>query len=238
MAVVLLDLDDTLVPDVEARDRTLSQLLSEQGSDFTLDGALRVIRDLWRGTGLRAQPQLAGVSSWEALWTDFADFHALPEGARASGTDFQRQVWSTLGPGHDAELAAALFRTCREAAVAAYAWVDAALRSLGGARVLWCVTNGSSQLQRRKLQLARLERWFDRVFVSGELGAEKGSEPFARAVADSLIAAGDTAVAVIGDSPGSDGALADALGVTFVRVTPGAPWRRGPGSRNRGRYTL
>lgn len=224
MAVVLVDLDDTLIPDIEARDRTLAEFLSALGSPFTLEGALRVIRDLWRGTGLRAEPQLAGVSSWEALWTDFTCFQALPPAARVEGADFQKLCWSTLQPGGDADRAAASFRARREAAVGAYGWVDAALGSLRVDHALWCVTNGSSLLQRRKLKLARLQWRFDRVFVSGELGAEKGTDPFARAIGEALIAARERAVAAIGDSPRSDGALADALGVEFVRVTPGEPW--------------
>ena len=90
---------------------------------------------------------------------------------------------------------------------------------------LWCVTNGSSWLQRRKLDLAGLQRSFDEVVVSGEVGVQKSDAAFAAQVEERLARSGSEPVVVVGDSDASDGALAWFLGVRHVRVQPG----RSPG---------
>ncbi|WP_267421023.1 MULTISPECIES: HAD family hydrolase [unclassified Curtobacterium] len=224
MTVILIDLDDTLIPDVEARDQTLSEALTGTSEQITLHDALDVVRERWQASGLRDLPPLAGVSSWEALWTDFDCFGALPRNARLRGSEFHRRTWRDLLPSEDPTVAAMSFREHREAAVIPYQWVDGALDALSARHTLWCATNGSSPLQRRKLELAGLAGRFARTFVSGEIGAEKDSELFARTVREALVASGESAASVVGDSQRSDGALAEALGVTFTLVTPGSVW--------------
>jgi FMN phosphatase YigB (HAD superfamily) len=224
MTVALIDLDDTLIPDVEARDQTLSAALAGTSGQTTLEDALNVIREQWQASGLRDLPPLAGVSSWEALWTDFNRFDALPHDARLRGSEFHRRTWTVLLPSDDPTAAAINFREHREAAVIPYPWVDGALNALSARHTLWCATNGSSPLQRRKLALSGLDSHFARTFVSGEIGAEKNSERFARTVHEALVASGESATSVVGDSQHSDGALAEALRATLTLVTPGSVW--------------
>jgi FMN phosphatase YigB (HAD superfamily) len=221
---MLIDLDDTLIPDTAARNQALFDTLADSGVRLALDDVLSVIREQWRLSGLRELPQLAGVSSWEALWTDFAQFADLTGEARDHGTEFQAQTWAALIPNEDPAGSAITFREHREAAVVPFGWVDTVLLSLTAQHTLWCATNGSSMLQRRKLMLAGLSDRFERTFISGEIGAVKNSEPFARTVGDALAESGQRAVGVVGDSEESDGALADALGIAFTRVVPGRDW--------------
>jgi FMN phosphatase YigB (HAD superfamily) len=52
---------------------------------------------------------------------------------------------------------------------------------------LWCVTNGSAWLQRRKLNLAGLDGFLEQVFTSGDLGATKAEKAFHDQVARALL---------------------------------------------------
>jgi FMN phosphatase YigB (HAD superfamily) len=159
-----------------------------------------------------------------SVWTDFDHFEALPRHARLRGSEFQRRTWTDLLPSKNPTAAAISFREHREAAVIPYQWVDGALNALSAQYTLWCATNGSAPLQRRKLALAGLDDRFARTFISGEIGAEKNSELFARTVHAALVAAGESATSVVGDSARSDGALAEALGAPLTLVTPGSLW--------------
>lgn len=218
--VVLVDLDDTLVPDVAARDTAMRSVLSLFGARADLDAVWSVVREEWHASRLGPAPALAGVSSWEALWTDLPAALRHDQGA-VRGQGFQTRTWRRLLPGVDPSQASAAFRRAREGVTRPYAWVGPALAEWTTTHQLWCATNGSSWLQRRKLQLAGLEEAFSDVVVSGEVGAVKADPRFSTTVRARLGRAGAVPVAVVGDSPASDGALAAALGVPHVRVVPG-----------------
>lgn len=213
MGVLLIDLDDTLILDRAARDRAMSTTLDGFATRLPLSEVWPGVRDDWQASGLRSASAMAGVSSWEALWTDF-DAAVTDPDARRAGHGFQARVWDRLLPGVDAARAEASFRLAREALVQAFDWVPGALTDWAKHYDLWCVTNGSSWLQRRKLLLAGLESVFRDVVVSGEIGAEKSDRRFQDEVVLRLVRAGSVPVAVVGDSATSDGVLASALGAT------------------------
>ena len=73
------------------------------------------MREEWRTSGLRSVPALSGVSSWEALWTDFDAALADPD-AREGGTAYQSRVWRRLLNEDDAAVAGAVFRQARRTA--------------------------------------------------------------------------------------------------------------------------
>jgi FMN phosphatase YigB (HAD superfamily) len=220
VGVVLVDLDDTLIPDVCARDRSVSRVLRQFGVGEDMKAALAVVREEWRASGLREVAELAGVSSWEALWTNFSEAVAGPC-AMEAGTRFQDAVWRRLVPDVPREKASSAFRSVRETSVVAFPWVPSALAAWREACTLWCVTNGSGWLQRRKLSLAGLTEVFPVVAISGDIGVEKADSRFCSHVAELLDREGGEALAVVGDSGHSDGALAHGLGVRFVPVVPG-----------------
>ncbi|GAB2591545.1 HAD family hydrolase [Microlunatus antarcticus] len=224
VGVLLVDLDDTLIPDGAARDSAMMSTLATFGELPALSPTeIRVwpvVREEWRATGLRLVPGLLGVSSWEALWTDFDAALADPE-ARAAGRAYQSRVWRRLLHESDAAPAEAVFRQAREELVRPFGWVREGLADWASVHDLWCVTNGSSWLQRRKLDLAGLKPYFGEVVVSGEVGAEKSDAKFGAQVAERLARTGSEPVAVVGDSDASDGALASFLGVRHVRVHRG-----------------
>jgi FMN phosphatase YigB (HAD superfamily) len=222
VGVLLVDLDDTLIPDLAARDAALMLTLATFGSPPDLSPVdsrvWPVVREEWHTSGLRSVPALAGVSSWEALWTDFDAALADPE-AREDGRAYQRRVWRLLLH-EDAAAAGNAFRQAREELVRPFGWVDEGLTGWATVHDLWCVTNGSSWLQRRKLDLAGLQPYFSEVLVSGEIGLQKSDARFGAQVEERLARTGSEPVAVVGDSDASDGALASFLGVRHVRVQP------------------
>jgi len=217
---LLIDLDDTLIPDTAARDQAMSSTLATFAAPAPLPDVWHVVRGEWQASGLRSAPAMVGVSSWEALWTDFPAAVVDPTVQRAGG-DYQARVWSRLLPEEDSVVVSASFCGAREELVRTFDWVPGALTSWAGMYDLWCVTNGSSWLQRRKLQLAGLGSVFCDVVISGEVGAEKSERRFHDEVASRLARRGVQPVAVIGDSATSDGALAAALRVRHVQVAAG-----------------
>lgn len=204
--VVLLDLDDTLIPDVAAAREAIKETLraldgpSDQNA---VDIVLRSARTTWRSNPYRSHPELAQVSSWEALWVD-ARALDLPTQASQWLAGFDRQVWRSAldaltGDDGGAREAAALYRTHRRAAVRPFPSVPTLLDSLRERHVLWLATNGCRHLQRTKLEEPGLVEQFAKVFVSAEVGCAKDHSAFARAVRDQLAAEGREICLVVGD---------------------------------------
>ena len=78
------------------------------------------------------------------------------------------------------------------------------LHALKG-RVLQCaVTNGTKTAQRRKLSLSGMDKIFDRVFISDDLGVEKPSAAFFEKVFAGIGPIPPREVLIVGDSLTSD----------------------------------
>jgi FMN phosphatase YigB (HAD superfamily) len=226
-AVLLLDLDDTLIPDQTAFRPAAAAALKLAGARYdaaAVDLVLEVARETWRAGELRDRPEALGVSSWEALWTDLE--HPDP-GLRPPPTGHALRVWraalGAIGADPDAAHAAAQrLITRREELTRPYPRIADALTHLARDHDLWLVTHGGSALQRRKLILAELDHYFTRIFVSSELGHLKSSPGFAHAVAETAAVHRTTVRAVVGDGQ-ADLFLAAAGGWPAVHIcTPGA----------------
>ncbi|MEU8658350.1 HAD family hydrolase [Actinoplanes philippinensis] len=84
--------------------------------------------------------------------------------------------------------------------------IEDALTSLGRTHRLWLTTNGVPAHQRQKLQATHLTAAFDRVFVSGDVGAPKADPRFVAALRRAL--RGAQVCQVVGDSVTQDLQLA------------------------------
>jgi FMN phosphatase YigB (HAD superfamily) len=214
--VVVLDLDDTLVPERAAAPEAVARTLTGVGAEATPSAVQRVFdvaRARWQAGPYYEPLRDLGVSSWEALWADF-EGSAVPEGAIAWGAEFRTSVWAEAGSGlARGEDAARLFVRHRRGLVRPFPGVRAALERLGSGHELWVATNGASRLQRLKLRLSGLEDCFARVFVSGEVGVAKPGDGFFAALVEAL--GDDRAVcALVGDSLRAD------IGPAVVRGWP------------------
>jgi putative hydrolase of the HAD superfamily len=120
-----------------------------------------------------------------------------------------------------------LYADARERAIAAIRLYPDAVATVRSLRALGLkvgvLTNGTSELQRRKLQLLGLEDELDAVAISGEIGAAKPErEAYAAAVA--MLGLEPAEVAMVGDHVENDvaGALAAGLGAAvWVERYPG-----------------
>lgn len=222
--VVIVDLDDCLIPDGTAARAAIAGVLAELSLGATeqaVDTVLAAARREWRENRRVTHREVERVASWEALW---ADFHALPmpeATVRALvGNDVRawRLALDDLGSTADAGEAARAFRRARRALVRPFPGVESALDSLRERHELWLATDGCRSLQRAKIELSGLAGRFERVFVSGEVGHPKGTAGFTAAVRGALTG-GRTVCLVAGDSTTTDLLLAETGGWPFVRIT-------------------
>ena len=187
--------------------RSVLETLDLQADGITsaecgVDELLRRARRLWRASPLSREPAALGVSSWEALWSDLhQDSPTSPPHATDHAETIWRQVLTALGGDPaQARFAAQLLITRREALVCPYPGSREALQRLSAHHRLWVVTHGSSALQRRKLHLAGLKRYFEQIYISAEVGHVKEEPEFANLLQERAHASGRTIRAVIGDS--------------------------------------
>jgi FMN phosphatase YigB (HAD superfamily) len=214
--VVLVDLDDTLIPDVSAAREAISLVLHEFSQPHEVDAVLAAARVTWRSNAWRGHREVERVSSWEALWADFTE---LPEVAEALAGHAVR-AWQAACPGADAEALNRAYVRHRSRLVVPFPGAAAALDRLAKGHSLWLVTDGCRSLQRNKLRLSGFEDRFERVFVSGEVGRPKGSPEFAETLIRALD--GREVCLLAGDSS-TDSALADAGGWPAVHICGDVP---------------
>ncbi len=77
------------------------------------------------------------------------------------------------------------------------------LESLSGTYLQYCISNGNLPVQQRKLRKSGMDRIFDGIFISDDVGYEKPSIAYFRYVLDSIGQRPETCL-VIGDSLTSD----------------------------------
>ena len=235
MAVVLLDLDETLIHD-QASTRaacraTLADASAQRGFDPEQAAAAvaAAAARLWADSPTQPYCQRIGISPWEGMWATFAIGDDLDTVAlRTFAPAYRRLAWRTgLGAVgvHDEDLVAELAerfvweRGCRQIPFSESVGVMSALRRAGHSLVL--VTNGDRDLQRRKLVASGLLPLLDGVVISGVLGIGK-PEPAIFAHALGLVGARPEDAVMVGDSPHRDIAGAVASGIRAVWVDRGA----------------
>jgi FMN phosphatase YigB (HAD superfamily) len=125
-------------------------------------------------------------------------------------------------PGYVPELVAA-FTGHAPARLPPYPGVEDALRRLGAAAPLACLTDGNPAIQAAKLAATGLEALLPVVVVTDALGGRALRKPHPtglRTIAERLGVPADRLL-VIGDRPGKDVAVAAAVGARAIRVRQG-----------------
>lgn len=212
VGALLFDLDDTLVADDASTQAAFLAACTLASRQYGVDpGALtravrRHARRLWRESPTIAYCRAIGISSSEGLR---ARFLGVDDPSLAALRDwaptYRRLAW-TVALGEcgvaDAQLALELaeaFATERRRRNEVFADVLPVLDSLQGAFKLGLVTNGSPDLQREKVAASGLERYFDVVIVSGEVGAGKpDARPFLLALEE--LGVSPAQAVMVGDS--------------------------------------
>ena len=88
---------------------------------------------------------------------------------------------------------------------------------------LGLITNGPSQLQRKKLEMLDLEKYFDEIIVSGELGEEKPSTKPFEVMAERL-KMNPSELVYVGDNPKNDVEPSRKAGYTPIWVMTTSYW--------------
>lgn len=226
---VVFDLDETLIVEegavTGALRATAAHVPASHGvSAEALATSVRATaRAMWRAHELWPWANDIGISSWEVLCGDFAGDGENLGRLRAYAPRFRVEAWRTSLAEHgvaDEDLARALaerYRGEHAAHRVPYPETMEVLGTLGRRVRLGLLTNGASDLQREKARSAGLERFFDWVTVSGDVGAGKPDARVFRAVLAGLGVGPEEAV-MVGDNPARDIAGARALGMRSVWV--------------------
>jgi putative hydrolase of the HAD superfamily len=194
----------------------------------------RDARELWFTAPLHEWCMAIGISSWEGLSGDLsgdgAELKELREWMDRSR--YRVSAWRrALGRfGVDDEplarkLAEDVVRL-RKQHHALYPETRDVLETLRGDYQLALLTNGAPQIQRQKLASLDLEKYFEAVVVSGEVGVGKPEAGVFREVLDSLAVAPGEAV-MIGDNLVKDVGGAKAVGMRGIWVNRSRKAREG-----------
>ncbi len=221
--VVLVDLDDTLLPDLSAARAAVEATLHAVGvprPPEIVQSVFDIARSHWRSGPHFERLRDLGISSWEALWADLA-LASVPQAA-AWGQWYRGEVWGKVlraaGVEADREDAARQFVRHRQALVRPFPGAAGFVERTAHDHEVWLITNGASRLQRLKLKLSGLEAHFARVFVSSEVGHAKPHPRFFQTVSDALTR--DQSVClVVGDSLDADVRPALARGWPAVHLS-------------------
>ncbi|MFL6112725.1 MAG: HAD family hydrolase [Catenulispora sp.] len=225
---VLFDLDDTLIPEepaivagftavaqavwgsssaerVQALWAAARQVLGEQAPSHAYMAAVHIgPTDLLHGSVVGGSSQADALRAFLPYYLEHAFDPVLPESARPMA----RQL-------------AELWREARLAALTVYPDTVGVLDRLSGEVPLALVTNGLSKLQRDKVEVTGLARFFTTVVVAEEVGAGKPLAPMFNETLRRLgLDAGDAVM--VGNDFERDIAGSRAVGLAAIQINRGA----------------
>jgi putative hydrolase of the HAD superfamily len=232
---VIFDLDDTLMPEVDAVRAALADACAiafptSLSKSAVLCDSLRLhARDLWSRGSHAAYCRGIGFSYWEGLWGDATGSTLHGSFFRAWQPPYRAEAWrralTDVGL-DDASLARRVseaFRAETRVRLLPFDGAAGVVRELRRAGAVGLLTNGESGIQREKLASAGFADMFDAVVVSGDIGFGKPSQaPFRHVLARLGVAASDSVM--VGNSVRSDILGAQAVGMRAILVgSPGGP---------------
>lgn len=232
---ILFDLDDTLLVEVASATFAFEQAcrlaLDKTGAplDLLVATAREKARALWHQGPARAYCVRIGVSSWEGLWARFEGDDPDLKTMREWAPIYRFQTWTMTLFAHnvrDEELASRMSETYfSERRRRHLLFEDSlnALRYAHGRFRMGLITNGLSCLQREKIKGAgQLEKYFDTIVISGDVGIAKPAPPmFDTALANLELA--PEQVVMVGNGMRTDIEGAKAAGLRAIYIDRGDP---------------
>jgi putative hydrolase of the HAD superfamily len=226
---LIFDLDDTLVIEEASAEAAFIETGDLARARYGLDprelhAKLRIgCRELWYAFPSHPYCKKVGISSWEGLWAEFTGSDPDLEALRDWAPVYRFESWQTAlrHTGiDDRQLAAELaetFPNLRRQKHNVYPDTLPALRELSRIYSLGLLTNGTPDLQKRKIEGAGISEFFDEVLISGEIGIGKPD----RRIFEMLLArlnSNAEATLMIGNSLSTDIAGAQAAGLRAVWI--------------------
>jgi putative hydrolase of the HAD superfamily len=235
---LLIDLNDTLIDARGTYAEAIAALDSVAAQRYGTEpgGVARevdpVLDELWPTQPFDADFRRLGCARSDALWAEFAGPGDLLREIREWMPRFREQFWSSVcaragarRPVDHEPLGAALLAE-RLRTIRAFPGVTQALDSLQQRFQLALLTNGPGDLQRRKLRCTSLDRYFDPVVISAEVGVAKPC-PEIFELALHVLRSTPARTLMVGDDWQQDVLGARAVGLGAVWVAP----RPEPGER-------
>ncbi len=226
---VLFDLDETLMPEEPVAMRCIVDTARAASSAYGVDPldlatALREeARKLWHATPVHSFCNRVGISSWEALWSEFpGDAPELAYLRSRQGT-YRLESWQAALGRFDiqdpalAQRLADAFPALRAQTYETFPDAVPCLERLARECRIAVVTNGARDNQLRKLAGGGMADLPERTFVSSDFGAGKPSPAFFGHVLHTLRVAASTCV-FVGDSVTNDILGASACGIATIWV--------------------
>ena len=182
--VILWDVDGTLLNFLAAERVAIRACFAEMGLGECTDEQISrysvINKKYWK------RMEDGEITKAEVLSGRFAEFFA-GEGISADIEAFNLLYQTRLGD-----------------TVVFFDGADSLLREFRGRVMQYAVTNGTQRAQRRKLAKSGLDRIFDGIFISDEVGFEKPSREFFDRVFESIGSIPKERVLIVGDSLSSD----------------------------------
>ncbi|MBR2952244.1 MAG: YjjG family noncanonical pyrimidine nucleotidase [Clostridia bacterium] len=196
---ILFDLDDTLFDFKEAERRSLQKTLLSYGidhNDETVALYSHINHSQWK---LLEKGELDRATLKVRRFALFSEALGIPFDAKEVSACYENNLASS------------------------HFLIDGALElltSLKGRYRLYIVTNGFAHIQKSRLAGAKIESFFDAVFISQEIGAEKPSPAFFDACFARIPDFQKSETVLIGDSISSDIKGGLQAGITTVLFCP------------------
>ncbi|MBQ8173859.1 MAG: YjjG family noncanonical pyrimidine nucleotidase [Clostridia bacterium] len=182
--VILWDVDGTLLDFLAAEKAAIRACFTEMGLGECTDEQIArysiINKKYWK------RMEDGEISKAEVLSGRFEEFFA-GEGVEANVDDFNVLYQTRLGD-----------------TVVFFDGADSLLCEFRGRVKQYAVTNGTQRAQRRKLANSGLDRIFDGIFISDEIGHEKPSREFFDRVFETIGGVSKNRVLIVGDSISSD----------------------------------
>jgi len=226
---LIFDLDDTLVVEQESAKAAIIETAELAQAKYGLDPhemhtTLReTCREIWYEFPSHPYCKRVGISSWEGLWAEFTGPGKNLKALRDWAPTYRYESWRTSLSRHgidDPDLAAELaetfprLRRCRHEV---YPDTMDALKRFSQGYALGLLTNGTPDLQRRKMEGAGVAAYFDQILISGDIGFRKPDKRVFETILTRLNAGPETSL-MIGNSLTSDVQGAQGIGMRTVWI--------------------
>lgn len=231
---ILLDLDETILLDEAATEAAFAATANVAAERASVDpeqlvaAVLRESAALWKAGPHPEWCYGIGTSEVEGLRARFDGEHPHWREMHAWGPGFRLESWrralASCGI-EDDELARELDTRFRQERAATNPFIDGAetaLRELGKHYRLAMVTNGIPDVQRIKVERAGLDKLFDVVIISGELGFGKPDSRIYEVTASRLGVTQSECI-MVGDNFRRDVIGAQDAGMRGVWISIGRP---------------
>lgn len=222
--VILFDLDETLMLEKTSAEKAFIKVSEYVHEKYKINpdkfqSLIRInARKLWYKLPTHPYCMKIGISSWEGLWAEFTGEHEMLKLLAEHKDYYQLMPWHiTLqefdidNKGFAAELSEMFIKERRKMHVL-FPETKNVLDKICNQYQLGIITNGSPDLQRRKINGGKLNGYFDHIIISGEVDYGKPDIQIFKIAVDKF-GADNEKVLMVGDSTDNDIGGAGACGI-------------------------